>query len=99
MDYPALTLLMQGYLHQDWNLDYPDVWAVVDDYLASDPNVATELSGEIAILLDSIKSEDAAMDIVVVKMYAGYYPPGDGYTVRDWLAAVLQRARGATISE
>ncbi|MBN7443420.1 contact-dependent growth inhibition system immunity protein [Mycobacteroides abscessus] len=101
MTYPALELLLQAYLHQDFAEIYPDAWTAVDDYLTNEPT-RDQLAAEIARLLEATASNEVLLEETFYKkLGCEYYPPADGYSVRDWLAALLwraQNARGGPIS-
>ncbi len=55
-DFPALTLLLQGYLNLDWPDDYESVWAAVDHFARREP-VAAGLALEVDALLAQYPTE------------------------------------------
>lgn len=87
MPHRALTLLVQGYLNQDWPYDYPDAWAAVDDFLEHEPR-RHDLPGEITDVLERMPSEDDVRRYVLEDLDSGYLPHADGYSVTGWLTAL-----------
>ncbi len=88
----ALWLLMCGFLNQDWPLDYPTIWAAVDQFILeeSPPDVteaATELSE--VFLRQSLSEEELAEMLTAYS--CAYYPPEQGQTYREWLVELEQR--------
>jgi hypothetical protein len=88
--YPGLTQFFWCYLHQDWALDYPNVWGAVDDFARSEPDHAPLMDSEIKALLTDSHSE-ADLEHVVAELDGNYRPEINGETYRGWLAAVAER--------
>jgi hypothetical protein len=93
--HPALELLFQAYLHQDWPDEYGSAWAAVDDFLANEPRAA-QLPDEVTALLAEQPSDDGLREAFLDTLDSGYLPEADGFTVRDWLTALRERAQGAS---
>ncbi|MEI2808943.1 MAG: contact-dependent growth inhibition system immunity protein [Nocardioides sp.] len=93
MNYPALELLTQGYLTLDWPDDYANVWAAVDDYVASEP-IAGQLPDEVARVVAMIDSEEDLRALIIGELGCGYLPDSDGFTMTTWLLTVGDRVRG-----
>lgn len=94
MSYPALELLVQGYLSIDWPDDYANPWAAVDGYTTTEP-VAAQLPAEVVQLLDAMPSEQDLHSFVIGELGCGYLPDADGLTMTAWLQAVRERVLGA----
>jgi hypothetical protein len=90
-NYPALTLLLQGYLNLDWPDEYGNPWAAVDDFLASEP-LARQLRSEIDEILAGNMPDDYLRALVVDTIGSGYLPEANGWTIADWLRALANRA-------
>lgn len=95
MSYPALELLVQGYLSLDWPEDYANAWAAVDDYVANEP-IARHLPDEVAQVIQMAPSEEELRLLVVGELGCGYLPAADGFTMRAWLFSVRERVLGAS---
>lgn len=93
--YPALSLLLQGYLNLDWPDEYEDPWRAVDDFVASEP-VATDVPSEVKDILAWGPSDADLRQLLVEQLGSGYLPDADGWTIADWLAAVADRVRGGS---
>lgn len=91
-DHPALTQLLQAYLHLDWPEDYGDPWAAIDDFLRSEPEQAARLAGEIDRLLGDTAEEAELRRLVVGELGSGYLPEADGWSFASWLAEIAWRA-------
>jgi hypothetical protein len=88
----SLRLLVQGYLHQDWPMDYASVWDAVDAFRASEsPATVASLNADVRQLIDENYDEDALKRLLVDELGSGYFPPGDGSTFSDWLRRVADR--------
>ena len=89
METSALTHLMGAYLHQDFDV-VGTVADNVDLFVDDEPELAADLSREIASLLAHDLS-DAAIASLLDTMGCGAMPPaGEGY--REWLGAMAHEA-------
>jgi hypothetical protein len=89
--YSALRLLLGGYLHEDFDDDYPDVWVAVEDFVRSEPDSAPSVPDDIAHLLATVSAEEALGRVLHREVACAYYPPADGWTYRGWLEAIADR--------
>jgi CdiI immunity protein len=87
--YPHLWQLLGAYFHQDWDLEGPDWQSVIAAYRAeSDPEDAACSARDISALL-AATLDDAELERLFYDAFGcGYYPPGAGLTVREWLLEV-----------
>lgn len=91
MTYPALELLVQGYLSLDWPDDYATAWAAVDDFVASEP-IASRLPDEVTRLMEAMPSEESLRELIIVELRSGTFRrrtgsrwrPGYGQFVNAW---------------
>lgn len=94
----ALADLVQLYLHQDWVLEYADVWAAVDAFIAGeDPRLTAELLAEVSALLATEPDEETVQRLLVEDLGSEYWPPGDGMTFLEWLQRLEGRLRDTTV--
>lgn len=86
-----LTGFLSGYLHQDWDVEYADVYAAADDFGRSEGlDVVLATLGEIAQLVESHPTES---DWEAFLLGAGcYYRPTPAENVADWLLTMASRA-------
>ena len=98
MNYAALGHLMGAYFHQDWPLLDSDEWAVVNHYLADEPDRARELAADIDRALTEFTTEDELRRLVIDKLGGSFLADWDGGTYRAWLSEVARRARTAAAS-
>lgn len=94
MSYPALKLLLQGYLSLDWPDDHANAWAAIDDYVTNEP-IASQLPDEVGQLVERMPSEEGLHSLVMGELGCGYLPEADGFTMTAWLLAVRERVLGA----
>lgn len=91
MTLSALENLLGGYVNQDWDLDYSDVWEAVRAFIGDQPgSVVDEARSQLWELLNSNKSEEDLKRVLISEIGCGYWPPGDGLTFRTWLEGVAQ---------
>lgn len=94
-----LDQLLGAYLHQDYDVEYPDAWAAVDASIREhSPKVRAAARQELLGILEREDTEDG-LSRAVSKLGVAYSPPADGYTYRAWLHEVDQRIRTAGISD
>jgi hypothetical protein len=93
--FASLRLLFGGYLNLDWIDDYDDPWDAVSDFAASEPS-ASDLPGEVGVLLSSQPQEPELRHVVVDELGSGYLPESDGWRYDEWLAELAARVREAT---
>jgi hypothetical protein len=89
--FPDLLQFFGGYLHQDWDMDYPDVDAAIDAAIVESPDRLVLVAHQLDELLAAVSTEDEAETAVNELTGWGYYPPGNGRTWRGWLAEVRAR--------
>lgn len=88
---PALDELMNGYFHQDWQLD-GSTGDVVNLFLEWEPQTARALPEEIDAVLDAVSDEDSLGDLLRSKGCQYWADPvAGGY--RSWLQAIARQAR------
>ncbi|MBV9823803.1 MAG: hypothetical protein JO144_16355 [Actinobacteria bacterium] len=88
MKHAALQLLLVGYLHEDWTLDYPDFWHAVDDFIDGEPYAASRFRAEAEELVAECPGEPELQQ-ALRELGSTYYPPGAGWeSYRAWLLAV-----------
>ncbi|MFV0317961.1 MAG: contact-dependent growth inhibition system immunity protein [Microthrixaceae bacterium] len=92
-DFPALRLLLQGYLGLDWPEEYGDPWTAVEDFVKSEPASASRITIEVGRVLEGA-AEDGLHHLMVSDLSSGYLPPADGWTWRSWLEEVVRRVEG-----
>lgn len=90
---PALAQLMGAYFHQDWDLDSPDEWAVLEMFIAGEPALASALPDEIDSVLAAGPDEDQLKELVIDRLGGSFLADWDGGTYRGWLAEIASRAR------
>lgn len=90
VDYPALRLLLQGYLNQDWPDEYQDAWEAVSDFVESEPDDAAALVGEIWTAILSARTDADLEQLVLGDLGSGYLPPADGWSYLSWLVEVAR---------
>lgn len=78
-----------GYLHQDWDLDYPTVWDAVRAFHREAPlGLVEEARKQVLDLLSSVDSEEELRRILVDDLGWNYWPPADKLTFRSLLERV-----------
>ena len=85
-EWPDLTQLLGGYLHQDWDLDAPTPDDALRDAAREgqgDEQVAGAIQQIDALLTSGY--DEASLTAIVERMTAGYSPVLDGWKTRDWL--------------
>lgn len=93
--FPALQLLLQGYLHADWLDEFPDSWSAVAEFLKSEQNSVGSLLTEIESVLAEKSDQRSVRKLFIEDMGSGYNPEAEGWTVEAWLAELLLRARAS----
>jgi len=96
-DYDGLELLMTGYLNQDWDLDYDDTWAAVEDFARSEPE-ALRVVDEVRKWLAASPTEEMTRDFLLYRLGSDYIEEMDG-SYRIWLAEVAARVESLRNSE
>jgi hypothetical protein len=90
---PALAYLIGAFLHLDWDLDHPDVWAAVDAFVADSPSDAAAIGAEVLALLAAFPDDGELAHHLVDDLLLGYWP-GDGPTaMRDFLQVLQQHVQ------
>ena len=90
-----LRTLMAAYLHQDWDVEYSDVWAAVADFVDHAPQcMIAAAHSELRDLIAQDLSA-AAIEVALAHYSCAYYPPGDGYTLDGWLRELERRLQVA----
>jgi hypothetical protein len=86
-----LSLLLGGYINQDWPLDHATVWDAIDDFVAKEGAEAASAAAEdIRALAARALSEDELAQVLDA-LGSAYYAPHDGSTYAQWLYQVLAR--------
>jgi hypothetical protein len=93
---PALDQLMGAYFHQDWEDEAADEWAVLDLFVAGEPDTAELLPGEINHVLTQLQSEAELKHLVIEELGGSFLADWDGGTYRGWLTQIADRVRQAT---
>lgn len=94
-DYPMFGALCGSWLHQDWDLEDPDVLTAVDRFVEhGEPTWAGRLIEELERLRGALSDRsDADASHLLLRVFAcNYYPPGAGLTVDAWLVDLRDRA-------
>lgn len=97
MDTPALDQLMGAYFHQDWDLDGTE-WAVVEEFLTDEPDLAADLPTEIDRVLTTVRDEGDLERLLDAKGCSYWADPARG-GYRQWLTEIAAHARRASASE
>lgn len=80
-----LSRLLRTYLHQDYDLRYPDVATALRAYRAQTPPAERRrVLDEIASLLAACKDDGALYRELRSRGFI-FYPPREGETTRAWL--------------
>jgi hypothetical protein len=88
----ALAQFLGVYLHQNWRIDYTDVWAAIEDFVASDRQHALGIHADVPDLLWGLVPSDKKLRMVVIDdLDCWYQPESEGWTYRAWLQAVSER--------
>ncbi len=91
-DSPTLEHLLAIYLNIDWPDTYGSMWNGVDAFVSREqPEYTTDLIEEVEGILASGASERELQKFMMDDLHSGYSPPGEGYTFRQWLAALVDR--------
>jgi hypothetical protein len=86
--YPALLQLFGAYFHQDWHADDDTPDDVLRRYLHDESvNGAAAARRELNELLRRWP-RDADLQEIYHRLGSSLWPPGVGYTTRDWLVHV-----------
>jgi hypothetical protein len=93
---PALEQFLGAYLHQDWRMEAPDVWTVVDLFMRDEPVLAADLPAEIARVLTDLPTEPDLKKLVIDELGGYYLADADGGTYRSWLQEIADRVRAAS---
>jgi len=94
MSSPALSELMNGYFHQDWDTYGSDDEQVVRVFVADDPDLAALLPDEIDVLLSSSVSE-AELETLLRSFGCETDPFSTDGSYRTWLTQLAAYAREA----
>ncbi|WP_354697188.1 contact-dependent growth inhibition system immunity protein [Paraconexibacter sp. AEG42_29] len=94
----GLGVLLGGYLHQDWPYDYGTVWDGVQAFVTGE-GMAQVLAARLDVrwLISRGLNENALRTVLVDELGTGYWPPGDGYTIFEWLDRLAVRLREAEL--
>lgn len=91
-DLYALRQLL-GDHYQNFQDDYPEPWAVVDEYLSQvDPDTIKRVMSQMDRILARHLTEDALRSIIVSDFHCDYWVEAAGWTWRGWLAEIRRRA-------
>ena len=94
MSSPALTELMNGYFHQDWDTYGSDDEQVVRVFVADDPDLAAALPAEIETLLrGSVPEAELGRLLRSLGCETDPFSPDGSY--RTWLTQLAAYAREA----
>jgi hypothetical protein len=86
--YPTLRLFFGAYMYQCWRDEYPDEWALADDFVRAEPLDARHFSAEIAELLASHPEEDQLRSMLLDDFGGAAMVENLGWKYRDWLQAM-----------
>ena len=80
-----LDTLLGAYLHDDWPVEYPDVWAAVGAFVTENSSEITNgAHAQVSKLLQQGMTETQLLQ-VLDEFGCGYYPPGDNTTATEFL--------------
>ncbi len=97
--YPILSQLFGGYLHQDWDLDYPDVGAAVADFAADlSPDERAGVTGELMSFRRSGQGE-AALEAAMRRLGLAYVYRRDFPTAEGWLTYIEDVVRSTDAAQ
>lgn len=95
MTHEVLDGFLSGYLHQDWDIEYADVYSAADDFgQSSRPSVVLQAVAEICEL---VASRPDNWEKILRDAGCGVLPPGD-LSVADWLLTMAARMARAAIA-
>lgn len=88
-----LVNLFGGYLHEDWNLEYPSVDAAIEDFMVTSGAEYVALAH--AQLLDLLLEcrDEPFLQRKLDEYHCSYAPTRDGRTALEWLTKVEQQLR------
>jgi urease accessory protein UreF len=93
-DWDALGTLFGAYLHQDYDAEYKDAWGAVKAYRSENSSsFVSRAIAQIDRLLEELKTEEE-LERASQRLGSAFYPPGTGWTYRDWLTEVARILRG-----
>ena len=85
--------LFGAYLHQDFDLEFRDVWAAIEDCTSTNPpQWVAAAHRELVEILDD-EFDEPSLEALLERYGCYYYPPGTGYTYGEWLREVEVRLR------
>ena len=96
-DYPTLSRFFGAYMHQDWHDEFPDEWAVADQFVQDEPFSVATFAAEMEKLLANCPEEDKLRLILLYDFAAAAMVENRGWKYRDWLQAMadhIQKAAG-----
>lgn len=91
--YPRLKMFFGLNYYPDWASHYSSADEAVEAYARNAvPQLRRETVDELTCILKSHgNDEDALGDVVYEDLLCGYYPPGDGLTLKQWLQHLVDR--------
>ena len=93
-EWPELSRILGGYLHQDWDIegDTPDDALRLARREGDSTDLATAVQEIDALLATQL--DETGLREIVERMTEGYSPSLDGWEIRPWLRHVRQILAG-----
>jgi len=86
-----------AYMHEDWGDEFPDEWAVADEFVRDEPYSVAAFATEMAQLLANCPEEEQLRHKLLYTFGAAAMMENLGWKYRDWLQAMadhMQKASG-----
>ena len=94
-DITSLRTLTGAYLNQDWAEEYDSVDEAVRDFVANEPPALVDAArAQLETLLAAPHDEQELSEILLRDLWSGYWPPGEGRTVRAWFEQLVEQLSG-----
>lgn len=94
---PALERVLSAYFHQDWNIDFADDHAVLDEIVAVfQPEQLLAAAGDIRELLAFEFNDDKLSGVLWQSVGCYFSASLVGLTTRQWLNEVAERFEKAS---
>jgi CdiI immunity protein len=95
-DYPLLRHFFGAYMHEDWFDEFPNEWAVADQFVQDEPFSVTTFAAEIDQLLADCPKEKQLRHKLLDDFGAAAMVENRGWKYRDWLQAMADHVQKAS---